>query len=370
MDKLKVLIADDSCVSRRIFSQAVENTGLGTVVHMASNGNIALEWLKQCDIDVVLLDVLMPEKDGIETLKAVKNEYPDIAVIMMSAGGSSSAQVTIEALKLGAIDFILKPVESNQDKSIDKIKNQLQILFAQVKVTKCSMPGNKEDSREQKEESRITAKQNLTDTVEEKLKGGTWNGADIVVIASSTGGPAALEKIFSEFPPDFKKPVLVVQHMPPDFTRVFAQALNTKCHLNVLEGYEGCKVEEGKAIIAPGGLHMTVEATAGSGSIIRLIDTPYVNGVRPAADVLFQSVAKAYYGKNILAVVLTGMGSDGRRGVNEIKNKCKCFCITQSEGSCVVYGMPRSVYDDGLSDEVADLGNISTRIYRIAYSRG
>lgn len=204
----------------------------------------------------------------------------------------------------------------------------------------------------------------------EKLKAVVSGNIDLVVITSSTGGPLALDTVFSQLPTDVNVPILVVQHMPPEFTNVLAQTLNKKYNLDVKEAGEGDKVIPGRALIAPGGKHMSVSSAKGFGNEIRLLDTPYVNGVRPSADVLFHSVAKAYKGKNILAVVLTGMGSDGTQGIREMKEECNCYCITQSENTCVVYGMPKCVYEAGLSDEVGDLKEIAFRMYQIIRSRG
>lgn len=369
MDKLNVLVADDTIVYRKVIADAVEATGMARVERSASNGAIALEWLKQLNnIDVVLLDVFMPEMDGIDTLKAVKSSFPDVEVIMISGGGSNSAEVTIEALKQGALDFILKPSESSPDKNIEKIKSQLQVLFTQIKIKKCSAITNAGSSRtaENKVLSPVPQTNNSLNHVRQDIrKSVQLSRVDLVLIASSTGGPAALEVLCSGMPSGFNKPVLVVQHMPPDFTKVLAQTLDKKCGMSVFEAKEGDQVRPGNIMIAPGGLHMTVDVVNNS-RFIRLENTPHVNGVRPAADVLFKTVAKAYEGCGILAVVLTGMGNDGMHGISEIKNVCNCYCITQSEKTCVVYGMPRSVYEAGLSDEALDLSDIPRRIVQLA----
>ena len=204
----------------------------------------------------------------------------------------------------------------------------------------------------------------------EKHKAAVSGSTDLIVIASSTGGPIALDTVFGQLPADINVPILVVQHMPPEFTNVLAQTLNKKYNLEVKEGSDGDKVKPGRAIIAPGGKHMVVSSAKGFGNEIHLLDTPYVNGVRPSADVLFHSVAKEYKGKNVLAVVLTGMGSDGTQGIREMKEECNCYCITQSENTCVVYGMPKCVYEAGLSDEVGDLKEIAFRMYQIVRGRG
>lgn len=187
------------------------------------------------------------------------------------------------------------------------------------------------------------------------------NGFDVLLIASSTGGPTALEVVLTGLNEHLDKPVLIVQHMPPNFTKIFAKALNQKCKLEVLEGSDGESLKNGRAIIAPGDFHMFLKG-AYNNIKIGLDQSGPVNCVRPAADVLFKSAAEIFAGRKVLAVVLTGMGSDGTNGVRELKEKCDCYCITQSESSCTIYGMPRSVYEAGLSDEVLDLKLIAGRI--------
>lgn len=193
---------------------------------------------------------------------------------------------------------------------------------------------------------------------------------DLVVIASSTGGPIALDNVFSQLPTDINVPILIVQHMPPEFTSILAQTLNRKYNLDVKEGSDGDIMKPGRVLIAPGGMHMIVSSSKGFGKEIRLMDTPFVNGVKPSADVLFHSIAREYKDKGILAIVLTGMGSDGTQGIREMKEECNCYCITQSENTCVVYGMPKCVYEAGLSDEVAELKEIAFRMYQITRGKG
>lgn len=318
----------------------------------------------------------MPEMDGLEALKIIKRDFPYVQVIMISSGGPDSALTTVEALEKGAFDFIMKPSEASMEKNMEMIKNHLQMLFTQIQIKKYSNKTNNKPAFQAVEQT--TAKQLLTSTPQVKIQPAEakfpqekrqWIGADLIVIASSTGGPNALESIFKGFTSTIPKPMLIVQHMPPEFTKMLAQSLNKSCALNIYEGQINSKITAGEVIIAPGGLHMTVETINNSIKVVKTESTPFVNGVRPAADVLFRSVAKEYAGKNILAVILTGMGSDGMLGVAEIKKSCNCYCLTQSEASSVVYGMPRSAYEAGLSDEVADLKDIADRIKKLSTGR-
>jgi two-component system chemotaxis response regulator CheB len=362
-DKLKVLIVDDSLIYRKILAAAVDSTGLATASQTASNGVIALERLAQQHFDVVLLDQLMPELTGLETLAVIKDKYPDLAVIMISDCTKENATVTVRALEMGALDFILKPSDASPDRNMEIIKNHLHILFAQVKIKRSTANVTKSLVRDHgRQESEPSKKPAFArDRKKTKLK-----KVDLTVIATSTGGPVALEQICSLLTPDIKKPILVVQHMPPEFTRVLAESLSRKCLLPVSEGSEGAPVNDGEIVIAPGGYHMVVRGLDDCRRIIRLEETAFVNGVRPAADVLFRSVADTYSGMDILAVILTGMGNDGTAGVNELKQKCNCYCITQSEATCTIYGMPKSICDAGLSDETVDLENIAKRMQQIA----
>lgn len=370
MNKLKVLIADDTITYRKILSEAVESTGLALVERTASNGLLVLEWMKQLnDIDVVLLDVFMPELDGIETLKVIKKDYPGTDVIIISGGGTNNAALTIQALELGAVDFVLKPAGDSIEKNMERIKNQLHTILAQITIKKIGLTSRAINPNDI---SKVvpTVQPRITNTISQSdYKKSLWAGANIVLIASSTGGPSALDTILSGITQNINKPVLIVQHMPPEFTKVLAQSLDKKCLMKVSEGQEGDQISNGQILLAPGGFHMAVGDANGSTKAIKLLDSPYVNGVRPAADILFQSVAKAYEGKNILIVILTGMGNDGMQGVMELKKKCNCYCITQSESTCVVYGMPRCTYEAGLSDEVVDLKNIALRIQQVASGR-
>ncbi len=372
MNKVKVLLADSSVVTRMYISELVNSTGYSIVEKTASNGSIALEWLKQCEIDVLLLDVMIIKKEGIELVGSIKSILPSIEVIVMSNDQPDSPAITLESLKEGAIDFIQKPAEKNFEGCSFELKSHFSSLFYQMSIKKYTdntgqnafIAGNSSVSGKGRE-----TYASKTQSLEKNNRGRALESTDLILIASSTGGPAALDSVLGTFSADIKKPVLIVQHMPPEFTNILAQTMNRKYHLNISEAKNGDIIEGGRVYIAPGGKHMTVRETEGGEKIIRLLDTAFVNGVKPSADVLFQSVAAAYKGNNILAVVLTGMGNDGTLGIAEIKRNCNCYCITQSENSCVVYGMPRCVSEAGLSDEAADLKDISARISQIVINK-
>lgn len=375
LDRLKILVADGSVIARKVVAEAVNATEHGIVEHTASNGSIAVEWLKQCRIDVILIDLLIVKSSDTEIIKSIKNDFPNIEIIIMSNDSPDSPSLTLELLKAGAFDFVEKPPERDLDKSSNDIKTHLQRLFIQIKLKKFSNL-SEYDNPHKKSRDNALKKGTILNTMTAGKKGENvpnneiCGNVDLILIASSTGGPVALDVLCQRLPADLHNPILIVQHMPPEFTNVLAQSLDKKHALNVSEGKDRAPVTKDHIVIAPGGKHMIVDNSEGTGKIIRLIDTAYVNGVKPSADVLFQSVARIYRGKKILVVILTGMGNDGTQGIAELKRECKCYCITQSEESCVVYGMPKCAYDAGLSDEVVDLEDIALRIYQICLGGG
>lgn len=391
MQKLKVLVVDDSLVYRKIISRAVDRTERAVVDCTASSGVTALERLEQRAIDVVLMDVYMPGMDGIETLTKIKEKYKDLPVIIISSGGLDGAKLTVRALEEGAMDFIMKPSQGSGEKNIEAISRHLTILFSQILIDRYAAKSRRRRGKRGYDPTDPKSREGERDTVrmrkdgspelrpdishEESPKEGKkvpgystacLSGIDLVVIASSTGGPSAVEEVCQALGPEFTKPILIVQHMPPDFTDIFARFLGKKSGMSVKEAEEGDGILNGRVLVAPGGYHMVVEPDSLE---ITLTTTPPVNGVRPAADVMFQSVARAYAGKRVLAVILTGMGGDGTDGVRALKETCQCYCITQSRETCVIYGMPRSVYEAGLSDEVVDLKDIGRRILEINRGR-
>ncbi len=357
-----MLIVDDSVTYREFIARAVEDTGQAVVKHAASNGKLALERLSQNTYDVVLMDVVMPEMDGITALDKINNDYPGTPVVMLSGiDYKSNAEITVKALRKGAIDFIIKPGSKDRTQNIKLLKNHLNSLFTGIRLKKASggfAKSAKEDAKS-KEEDDVLIKPAVKTTAR-------LARADFVLIASSTGGPVALENVITGISANFRQTILVVQHMPAGFTKVLAESLNKKASLEVIEGHNGLVSKDKQVIIAPGGLHTIVKRTGGNRFSIQTIDTEPVNGVKPSADVTFKSFANEFRSMEILTVILTGMGGDGKEGVRELKNKCRCYCITESERTAVIYGMPKVVYKAGLSDEELELGSIAKRVEHIS----
>jgi two-component system, chemotaxis family, protein-glutamate methylesterase/glutaminase len=380
LEKLAVLIIDPSVINRKDMTEIINSTDYGTVLRSASNGQIGLEWLGQFIFDVVLLDVMSIKDMGVSLIHTMKRAYPSLEIIIVCDSSPESAQITLDAMNVGAMDFILRADSANSLATI-KIKQAIEAIFTQIKVrqylvkpetTKVNYGLTRENYANEtklKVDSASSSTSSFNPTGVQKKVSFLYD-VDLVVVASSTGGPAALESVIKKLPADFLKPILIVQHMPPEFTHVLAESLNKKYRKNIIEGKQGDVVKPNSIMIAPGGFHMIVEEGFGKTAEIKLLDTPFLNGLKPAADILFASVANVYQGKNILAVVLTGMGNDGTAGIKELKNKCNCYCITQSEQSCVVYGMPKCVNEAGLSDEVVDLNDIAFRMYQLAHKKG
>ncbi len=363
MKKLNVLIAQESLTYRKILQEAVAANDFAQVGFTASTGQITLERLKQSPIDVVLLSMHIPEEGKLATLFTIKKEYPNIHVIMVGDADKVNTAATIRALQMGALDVILIQPETSLINNVTKNKGKLQGLFTQIMTnnyTAASTPLPRKAAGSNSVHNAPPLRQEIKKTV--------MMEADLIVIAASTGGPAALKYILQNISGKINIPILIVQHMPAEFTGKLAQSLNKKSPLIVRESVDGSLIEPGQAILAPGGVHLTI-AKNKCKYYAKLEDSPPVNGVKPSADVLFNSLAHIYPGKKVLAVILTGMGSDGLAGVRKLKEACDCFCLVQSEQTCVVYGMPGSIVRAGLADEIQDLHLLPEFINKIALGR-
>jgi two-component system chemotaxis response regulator CheB len=349
-ERIRVLVVDDSVVIRRLVTHALEQDPMLDVVGTASNGLIALQRIPQFNPDVVTLDIEMPEMDGLETLRRIRREYSQLRVIMFSTLTDRGAAVTLEALTLGADDYVTKASnEGSLDRSMARLREE---LIPKIKQFFHLPRQNGAGSRPEPVRFPATALLQRT-TVRPK----------VVAIGVSTGGPTALGSILPELPSGFPLPILVVQHMPPLFTRLLAERLNSKCPLAVEEAGQGNPVEPGKILIAPGNFHLKV-ASNGGGVRVCLDQGPPLNSCRPAVDALFTSIGEVYGGA-VIAVILTGMGQDGIRGAEILKAQ-GASVIAQDEASSVVWGMPGAVVNAGLADRVLPLDQVVPEILRIA----
>ena len=349
--KIKILIVDDSAVIRRLLSTAISKQEDMEVMGTAANGLLGVEFIKSTPPDLVLLDIEMPVMDGIEALKAVRQFNPQIPIIIFSSLTQKGASTTIDALMSGASDYVPKPTNTQHlDQAFIAIEEQLLPKIRNLHTRK---------------QGRSAVKIHAVDagsTLVSNPHAGTANKVEALCIGVSTGGPAALMQIFAEWKRPPSVPVFMVQHMPPKFTEFLAARLTEIGCMLVEEPYEGQVAMAGKVYLAPGGMHMEL-LKEGAQVIMHLHDGPLENSCRPAVDILFRSAAKVY-GSGLLAVVLTGMGSDGLKGAQEI-HQAGGTIIAQDEESSVVWGMPGAVTKANLAHAVLPLNALAAEIERL-----
>ncbi len=356
MPKIRVLVVDDAVVFRRLVADELSRDADLEVVGTAANGQIALARMTQVTPDVVILDVEMPEMDGLTTLKNLRKTHPRLPVIMFSALTERGAEATLDALALGATDYFTKPSNTGGlDASLQVIREQLipKIKALCLQDGRDARPARRDDS---------TARSSAVGAAPRPLVSRPAPGpAHVLAIGASTGGPNALAEIFRRLPADFPVPIVIVQHMPPMFTRLLAERLSTEYAIPVQEASPGAVLEPGKAWIAPGDYHMVV-ARDGLQVRMRVHQDPPENSCRPAVDVLLRSVAQAF-GPKALTVILTGMGQDGLRGCQFVR-EAGGQILAQDEATSVVWGMPGYVARAGLADRVLPLSLIADEILR------
>ncbi len=337
---------------RKMLADLLTIDGLIDVIGTAKNGQEAIEKIETLTPDVITMDVEMPILNGIDALKEIMKSKP-IPIIMLSSLTKAGADITIKALQLGAFDFVAKPSGSISF-DIKNVKNELidKILIAHHQKEKWAKQWNIYSKPIQHPSKEILIENCTSQGTDTNLLG-------IVAIGTSTGGPKALQEVLPNLPSNFPYALLIVQHMPAGFTKSLANRLNSLSEIEVMEAEDGQLIEKGKAYIAPGQYHMVINKR-GDQYYIRLNQEPPVGRHRPSVDVMFASLKGIEM--DTIAVVLTGMGNDGTKGLLDLKSKSNTIAIAEAEETCVVFGMPKSAIQSGMIDQIVPIQNISLKI--------
>ncbi|MCX4172006.1 MULTISPECIES: protein-glutamate methylesterase/protein-glutamine glutaminase [Paraburkholderia] len=356
MQKIKVLCVDDSALIRSLMTEIINGQPDMTVVATAPDPLVARDLIKQHNPDVLTLDVEMPRMDGLDFLEKLMRLRP-MPVVMVSSLTERGNEITLRALELGAVDFVTKPKVGIRDGMLDYSEKLADKIRAAARAR----------VRQAAPVQHAAAHAAHAPTAAAPLFNNPLLSTEkLIIVGASTGGTEAIREVLVPLPPDAPA-VLIAQHMPPGFTKSFAQRLNGLCRITVKEAEHGERVLPGHAYIAPGHAHLLL-ARSGANYIAHLSDEPPVNRHRPSVDVLFRSAAQ-HAGKNAVGVILTGMGRDGAAGLLDMK-KAGAYTLAQDEASCIVFGMPREAIALGAADEIASLPEMSRRVMARLSSMG
>ncbi|QFF98551.1 chemotaxis response regulator protein-glutamate methylesterase [Psychrobacillus glaciei] len=362
LQRKKLLIVDDSAFMRKLITDFFNDSKLIEVVGIARNGKDAIQKIKSLQPDVVTMDVEMPVMNGIEALKEIMAETP-VAVVMLSSTTQKGTESTLLAMEYGAVDFVAKP-SGTISLDLHKIKKELVEKVenaANVSIIKMKRP-----QLETKKTTIFSADlKNMKPVIPLNTKPRSWNKQNkkMVLIGTSTGGPRALQEVITKLPKDMQAPVLIVQHMPAGFTKSLADRLNQLSQIEVKEAENGDILRNGYAYLAPGGYHLRLNKMGNDYSIILDNVEPPRAGHRPSVDVLFEDNSR-FNDFDKLAVIMTGMGSDGSSGLRKLKGNGNVVAIAESSNTCIVYGMPKAAIETNLVNEVVDLENITQAILK------
>lgn len=348
MKKIRVLVIDDSALVRNILTKGLGQDPWIEVVGSAPDVFIGRDKIIELNPDVLTLDIEMPRMDGVEFLRRLMPQYP-LPVVVVSSLTQKGKQITIQALEAGAVDFVPKP-SSNVAEGLSQMMMELR---TKVKIASTANVSIWKHKKNQTDSSATTVKAMNYSLAESTDK--------VIAIGASTGGTEAIARVVSDFPTNMPG-VVIVQHMPPGFTTMYAERLNRICRGEVKEAQAGDRVMPGRILLAPGDYHMCVVRSGGQYRI-ELNQNSKVNGHRPSVDILFNSVAQ-YAGNNSLGIILTGMGNDGARGMKAMYDS-GAYNIAQDEASSVVYGMPKVAVDSGGVNKVLSLDQITPELIRI-----
>lgn len=348
----KILVVDDSALMRRVLCDIIDSDERFHVVDRAKDGLEAFDLLSRNQYDAVVLDVNMPKMNGLQLLEELRKYKISARVMMASTDTKEGAKTTLDALELGALDFVHKP-DNAVDCRGDEFKRQM-IRTLDV-VANSKLP----TFEPVKPAASPAAMKHMVELVRSHPT--TGGGTRVVAIASSTGGPKALQSVIPKLPGSLDAAVVLVQHMPKGFTASLAERLDHLSELHVKEAAEGDELQKGWVYIAPGGQHMNVETSPAGRPTIHLSDEPAREGVKPCANYMYESLMNSRYDQ-VVCAVMTGMGADGTEGIRNLKSRKKLHVIAQNQDTCTVYGMPKSLVQAGLADQVVPLEQIAQEI--------
>lgn len=367
MEKIKVLVADDSAFMRKLIQDILSSSNQIEIVGTARNGQEAIKKIKELKPNVVTMDVEMPILNGIEALKIIMAEDP-VPIVMLSSTTKEGAENTLHAIQLGAVDFIAKP-SGPISLDLKNIRNEIvEKVLSASKANLSSISRNL-----QKKElfstkllncSNIKLEKELEKSFDLKSTNPKWERSlkKLVCIGTSTGGPRALQAVLAKLPADIQAPVVIVQHMPPGFTKSLANRLDSLSQIKVKEAEDGEVLKNGVAYITPGGYHLKLKRNF-EGLVIQLDQSLPRSGHRPSVDVMFESIsAIPDFAK--IAVIMTGMGADGAKGLIQLKKSGKVKAIAESMETSIVFGMPKAAISTNLVDEVQDVEDITKTILK------
>ena len=364
---VKILVVDDSALMRRIVCDIIDTDSNLEVVDVSIDGLDAYNKIKNGTYDIVILDMILPRMSGLDVLTKLKEENIKCpTTILISSTLKEDAEATLLAMERGAVDFIVKPFRSDNTSRNDfaeKLLSSIKVVATHhlgIRYSQTNRLPTPTATQVVRNPGKTLAQNAELFTAPKRVE--KVSGRKLIAIACSTGGPQALHEFVPMLPGDLPYPVILTQHMPPGFTASLATRLNTLSAISVKEAEEGDELKAGWVYIAPGGKHLEI-TEKGSRLVCHLSDEPPVGNLKPCADIMYRSLASIGF-EEIICVVLTGMGADGTAGIKFIKQYHNIYTISQNEETCVVYGMPKSVAQAGLSDEVVPLKEVAKSITR------
>lgn len=371
-DVCRVMVVDDSAIARGIVTRTLSEAPGISVVASVPNGLMALKALGNHDIDVVVLDIEMPELDGLAALPRMLELRPQLKVIMVSAASQKDAEISLKTMAMGAADYVEKPkaglggADAFYEELVSKVRQHAGAVVPTASVRRAAKTARPSQTRPARAPAPAPVPAATSPKASRRKE--TFPQPEIIAIGSSTGGPQALAEVLKNLSPSLTQPILITQHMPATFTALLAQHMTRYSGRIASEAQDGERIEAGRIYIAPGGKHLVVEQAAAGGYLIRLDDGPPENSCKPAVDPMLRSLARIF-GDRLLTIILTGMGCDGLKGCEAVVH-AGGRVLAQDRETSVVWGMPGAVAQAGLCREVLPLHQIGTAITRIAGGEG